>query len=307
MPVRREMDRHEAPKARPENYAEIVIQRALEFEGAFRQWQQNQEPGDKSIFSLGWLRSHGYQGLAKWIYRNNAVEDILDQCSPDVRDNLTEKRGYTPEHVQSKFAEAHAAWKKTTGAVFDREWLRQNKYSGLERHVSDHLDWPSLVDQLPKEIQDDFELHTQRYTLDSALEKFREAHAAWRRLPEDTRPAFTAQWMRENGFSGVEKYLTTNYGDFGMLAISAGEAVARDYEDHFRYTEALALAVLRKAHAEWKGQREGSRGDFNVAWLRKHNYSGMYNWARSNFPFNGIVGLVDLDREIRQDFTIRRR
>ncbi len=300
----REYQPDTSPKPRTEKFAEDSQRRAVELQQAHAAWKVAGTQGDEQGFSSSWLRSHNYTGLAKWIYKYNALSDLLALCPAEVSDDIERKVPVTPEVIQANFAVAHREWKKTGTGPFDRPWLREH-YSGLDKHLSDNKLWDEVLAALPAAIRADFKyvLPPPEYTLDSAIAKFGQAHAAWQQLDPAARPPFNGDWLRNNQFSGVERYLRDHYGDLGMVAHLAGEEVGRDFKDQFFYNEVIILDLLRQAYYVWRNEDPTTRGQLNSAWLRKHDYMYIYAWAQREHPGGFTSLLKKLPEFMQEDLT----
>lgn len=289
----REYEPGTSPKPRPETFPTECQQRASELQAAHGAWTMARTNGEQSGFSSGWLRSHGYSGLAKWIYHYNALPDLLALCSAEVSADIERKVPVTSEVIQTNFAAAHKKWQTTSTGPFDRPWLREH-YSGLDKYLSDNKLWDEVLAALPDAIRADFKyvLPPPEYTLDSTLAKFRLAHAAWQQLDSTTRPPFNGDWLRNNNFSGLERYVLDHWGDFGMVAHLAGEEVGRDFKDQFFYNEQIILDLLRQAYYVWRNEDPATRGQLNTVWLRQHDYMYIYAWAQREYP-GGFTRLLE--------------
>lgn len=293
MPLR-EYEPGTSHKPRPETFVDDCQRRATELQQAHAEWKISSTEPDKQGFSSAWLRAHNYTGLAKWIYNYNALSDVLALCPAEVGTDIERRLALTPEIIQTRFMAAHNQWKKNgSGSTFDRPWLREHD-SNLDKYVSDNDLWDQVIAALPDTIRADFKyvVPPPEYTLDSAIAKFRSAYAAWSKLPADGRPTFTGEWLRNNGFSGVERYLRDHWKDFSMIAHLAGADIGRDFKNRVNNTEQIVLDKLRQAYYEWANEDKATRGKLNTAWLRKHRYMHIYAWARQNYP-GGFTSLLE--------------
>lgn len=295
------------PVVRPDDFAEQLTRRVAELETAFSAWQTNHSAGDELGFSLGWLRTHGFSGLEKWLRSNDALADALQAASPLVRVQFEQRLRWNPERLQTSLAEAHAAWRLAgANGEFGRAWLRDHEYSGFEKYVSDNDLWKTVLGNTAESIRSDFRTHESPYTLDTAIAKLKAAHAIWQQLDPSTRAEFTPLWCRNHGFGGLEAYLRDNYPDLTFVALLAGEAVGNDFREYPHYNLALALDKLTVAHAAWQAVTEADRGNFSPRWLQDNGFGGLDVWIRHNYGTGGYVTFVhQAPQHIQQDFRLR--
>ncbi len=282
--------------------AYTVISASQKIKAAHQKWK-SLPAGTRGIFNTRWLEENGFRPVYAWMLKNKKFDEVLLLAGPAVKNDFERKehaQAYTLESAKSALEKAHAQWAKISESdrgKFNRIWLLKNGYSGLAAwiyriNISDVL--LGLVDE---KISDDFEKQetTTAYTVNSAAEKLRAAHAKWKNLPEDIRGIFNAKWLEENGFSYVYEWIVQSK-KFDEVLLLAGPAVKNDFErkEHAQaYTLESAKSALEKAHAQWAKISESDRGKFNRNWLIKNGYSGLAAWIYRTKIFDVLLDLVD--------------
>ncbi len=255
---------------------------ADELREAHKNWLKS---GSTAKFNFQWLREH-YNPLIIWMCRREGIKYYATLAGDDVaRDFQT--RVYTSERtIESAVGElenAYTKWKEMPEdkrGEFNRTWLDENGYHGLQNWVRKHfINTDDLLSLVSPEFQADFKsrgrIEKKFRTQNDAVEELREAHAKWKQIG---RGFFNYNWLIKNGYHSFVAWLSNN-GGVDFFVNLAGEDIMVDFE-HSRIikTSDSVIIELKEAHEKWKAIPEEARGAFSIVWLQKNGFGSLYQW-----------------------------
>ncbi len=223
-------------------------------------------------------------------------------------------KGITAHNVPVLFADV------IDGAVFinsaEREKIIGNNETENIRQPFTFIDIPGLnvtydaqeIMKLVANLREEREKMPERivkHTEEIALARLEEAFKTWSALPTETRGAFNARWFIDHELGGLYSWAVKTYGSVEKLVEKSDNQYLRDSFSVMKksdaYTETTALARLEEAFTIWDSLPPETRGKFNANWLRKNQFSGVFNWAKENLSLEELVDKSSSE-ELKKNF-----
>ena len=195
-----------------------VIQ--AQFVAAHGEWLKT---GDGAPFDRPWLRAH-YSGLDKYLSDKELWDETLAALPATIRANfkyVLPPPEYTLDSAIAKLRLAHSVWQQLDPVIrplFNSDWLKHNKFSGLERYVRNHYgDFGMVAHLAGEEVGRDF--HDQfTYNEQIVLDLLRQAYYVWRNEDPATRGKLNTGWLRKHHYMNIYKWAQQEYpGGFENL------------------------------------------------------------------------------------------
>lgn len=237
----------------------------------------------------------------------------LPQSIPDsLKIKPTERN---EESAIKELEQAFDTWKQQDEkkrGKFNISWLDNNGYSAL-RAWSRREGHISIVDLVAKsqnkELQNSFDIQSQSqpYTEALAIAKLIEAFNKWASLPKKERGLFNTFWLKEHGYGGLYNWSKKNTSFVDLVVKTGNKRLKRAFKKEKKsqpYTEAFVIVKLIEAFKKWKALPADNRGDFNVKWMSKNGYKGLYSWSLDHILIPNLVKKIN-NKELHDAFERR--
>lgn len=301
---------------KPEDQKKTIKERrtkeiaATELQQAHAKWSALPEV-ERGLFNVEWIQRNGHSGLYSWALKHGGLKTIVALIGGEVEHDFSTQRvgKYTTELFVQELTRAHSKWKDEKGKGSDEKfgfnWLRENGHAGLYEWARKNDGLERFVLLAGEDVARDFEKpRVAKYTEALAVHELQTAHSKWKALPEDTREAFNAKWLSDNGYGGLYTWCKSNGGANKFTSL-AGEVVAKDFiRSKKSYSQEVAIQEIQAAHATWSTLPKENRPPFNVSWLQNNGHASMYGWLSKNGGTKKFVLLAG--EAVSKDFEVSR-
>ncbi|MFA6547488.1 MAG: hypothetical protein WCT11_00910 [Candidatus Magasanikbacteria bacterium] len=216
------------------------------------------------------------------------TDSHLIDIPPIDKPTPTDTTPRTPEQALQILKEAMEKWKvgsQKTRGKFNLTWLKTNGYGYLYQWIYKHDGIKKFIlESQNTDLITNFD-YTEDWTWETATATLILAYHYWKNHPETHKNGFNVAWLKKNGYSGLNRHIRL-HGGIKKYVNGCGYApLVTDFiyeEQHENYTEKTAYEKLNQAFEEWKNGplKKGKR--FNMKWLIKNHYKGLYSWITEN-------------------------
>lgn len=256
---------------------------------AYNDWcaipEQLREP-----FTVKYLLKKSKQ-IYYWICDNGGIDYFIAKLGNDVSKDFVKMRrmSTTSESIIEELKLEHSKWKSISESErgdFDILWLSTNAKSLLDwtrRHGGLDL----YIAKAGNDVAADFKRkRIDGRTEDSAKAELLLLYQNWKKLDIVNKSLFTTKYIFDENPS-LYNWLNQRGGVAKFITVLGGE-LSIDYKNKEQRTFESAVQELKEAYFEWKNNAE-FQPFFNVSWLQKNGYVGLYKWMYKNKLLDSVV------------------